>query len=718
MHNSNENTHIGSLEVTYTRKNSEIVQRYSAKHGISGQSMMREPRHNVFSPFYTDMDEINAHSIQTVWLCGLFNIECSYLTKYTTDRESIFEDLKNVNKGWIRDNCKKYLLSTLYGKTTPFIVNSKGAIDTDFMNKFKIEIRNIHIAICHQFKGFYNKVKKYRISQNKSYNIHGCCMALINQLLECQFLMMSFYKIRELEGDKVFKSVLCHDGLMCSKEIFSEVLLEKINKLFKEIDVPITIKDKPFDEAFDLKKAGYDANHDYTKDIKPPTIVEKLLSRIEDKYRRDFGTGVIYKRKLEYYFERKYDNLHDFINKIFSNYENEHMGSKTTNELIEFIKHRESDRFPWIRINYNYIGFTNGVYDVRSNQLLTDYKIPKGIQVRTFINVDCNIGAPTPRLDKKYNVQFNAKEREFAMFVFGRCVMGKITDRFDFIPFLQGASNAGKSIDLNLIRHSFSPRQIGVFGGTQEQVFGLSNWTNKQLVTCDDMPRDIHKKLQDSDFKSIASRGSVTCPVKGKDPIIVDSWDIPMIINSNDLPNYKDHSGEIVRRVGIIKYDITLPEDEKDNMFERDILKFEYGQWLDEACHVYNKYSKEYERNSINDFMPQKFRDANEELREYVNRSFEFAKSKLVYCDNNRIYKSEMTRAFREHVMKRFELTNTMEKLNPNDIKRADTRFDFIREQICKHCRKHHIRGCCNQYSRTDRTLSEYFINVRIKTNI
>lgn len=67
------------------------------------------------------------------------------------------------------------------------------------------------------------------------------------------------------------------------------------------------------------------------------------------------------------------------------------------------------------------------------------------------------------------------------------------------------------------------------------------------------------------------TRGSISCPVKGKGSIEVLDWNIPTRLNSNHMPNYTDEAGEIVRRLMIVKFGKQVSDDEVDVELEQKV---------------------------------------------------------------------------------------------------------------------------------------------------
>jgi phage/plasmid-associated DNA primase len=193
------------------------------------------------------------------------------------------------------------------------------------------------------------------------------------------------------------------------------------------------------------------------------------------------------------------------------------------------------------------------------------------IQVRKYLDQEAHINTATPNFDKCVSFQFEkAEDREIIYFAIGRCLT-TIGDHFDFMIMLYGEGGTGKSLIQQLIKYSFGGSQVGYLSNSLHDRFGLSEFADKQIVCCDDMPRNMSKVLPRSDFLSMMSRGAISCPVKGKQSIEVDDWNIPTVINSNQMPNYRDESGEIIRRMLMINFNKLIPKDLCDTELESKI---------------------------------------------------------------------------------------------------------------------------------------------------
>lgn len=444
----------------------------------------------------------------------------------------------------------------------------------------------------------------------------------------------------------------------------------------------------------------------------------KLIDIAKDKYRRDFETGAVYERVLEYYYIRKYESPELFLNDIFGEDESFHMATKNDYEqLTHFIKKVAHPSFPFMAIDYNYIGFANGVYDLSRAEFIKADDVKPGVQVRKMINVDFVLeGAPL--LDAYMNFQFkNPEEAEFVYFAIGR-MMTRLDDNFQFMVMLIGQGGCGKSLLINLARYSYAHDQYGILSNSQQETFGLAEVATKQALFCDDMPRDIAKKLPKSDFLSMGSRGTVNCPIKGKQKsIAVHDWNIPTMINSNILPNYCDEENEVVRRIVVLPFENVVPTAERDVMLQSKIIANEYPEFLHRCRSAYIKYKELYGNVDVESFMPPLMLDQRAILSDALNDSYRFASSWLEPgTDKDSISRGEMNEHFKNFLIQQFGNTNPgRKKLSPQSVERAIKGCKFDRLNICKHCKEIHKKGCCDKYDRTARTKKEKYLNVRIK---
>jgi hypothetical protein len=267
----------------------------------------------------------------------------------------------------------------------------------------------------------------------------------------------------------------------------------------------------------------------------------------------------------------------------------------------------------------------------------------------------------------------------------------------------------------NLVKYAFGEGQVGFLSSSFQDRFGLSEFANKQIVCCDDMPRNIAKTLPVGDYLSMMS-GAISCPVKGKNSIEVADWNIPTLINSNHMPNYKDEAGEIVRRMMIIEFSQQVPDEDVDVELEQKIKNTEFASFLHRCRSTYLQYREKYRGMKVSAFAPQSFIDQSNEFREIANNSYGFAMAKVSYEEGSVVSSKDMRNAMLHWIKEKYSLDKLpKERLNPQEIVRVDKRIRYHEVKVCKHCAEHHKKGCCEKYSRSGRTTERYFENAMLK---
>jgi hypothetical protein len=470
---------------------------------------------------------------------------------------------------------------------------------------------------------------------------------------------------------------------------------------------------KEWKKKYDISELGKETD---PKVPRSQQLKQMLLERLEGNYRRDFGTGVVYERELDYYFVRKYTDPQLFLNAIFGEDEIYHMASKSDHkELIHFISNVQHPTFPFMQITYPFLGFSNGVYNLDTASFIEAADVPDGTQVRKMFTCDFEI-KETPLFDAFIQYQFDHEDEiEFIYFILGR-TLTRLTDKFDFMVMLYGQAGSGKSLLANLIKYTFGAGQVGIFGNSHEEKFGLYNYINCQILTCDDMPKNLAGTLPCSDFLAMMARGSVPCPMKGGLVTVVDDWNIPALFNTNSPPNYKDESGEIIRRTVIVEFLNMIEGKDKDLRLEQKIKEQEIATFIHRCRSTYLKYAKAYGGKDVEAFCPEIFKQSRNALREALNSTYRFASERLVYAEGKQITRTEMTKEFRLFVEKQYKTSSpSKEKINPPDVLRVDCRFEYFRN-VCKHSEvgklHKHKKGCCPKYNRTERSTSEIFLNM------
>lgn len=440
----------------------------------------------------------------------------------------------------------------------------------------------------------------------------------------------------------------------------------------------------------------------------------KLVKLAKNKYRREETSGAIYEYKYKYYYARAFDNAESFLTHVFKDDETySTISAHDHKEILYWIRMIHHNDFPFIRYDHKYIGFSDGIYDLNVAQFIPTNHIDQPIQVRKLLHQPYSI-VDTPLLDAYLQFQFEQDDIEFIYFLVGR-MMTRLDDHFDFMVLIYGQGGSGKSLLLKLLMRLFSPDQVGILSSGFQGQFGLSEFASKQFVACDDMPSNLARVLDKGDWLKMMSRGAISCPVKGKGSIEVHDWNIPTCINSNMLPNYRDESGEIVRRIMMINFEKTVPEDMKNLNLESEIAKTELCTFMHRCRSTYLEYKTKYSSNGVETFCPQTFIDNRLILRKAVNKTCSFIDSQFQYCNGAQMTVPEINRIFKIWLMNQCGLDRKpSDKINPQSISLIDHRYEHKKVNICKHCTNIHKKGCCESYSRTQRSTRDLILNIKL----
>ncbi|EEY68311.1 uncharacterized protein PITG_04745 [Phytophthora infestans T30-4] len=234
---------------------------------------------------------------------------------------------------------------------------------------------------------------------------------------------------------------------------------------------------------------------------------------------------------------------------------------------------------------------------------------------------------------------------------------------------LYGEGGSGKSLLMNLLK----------------AIWGLKEYSQKQVLCCDDMD-NLAKTLPKADFLSMATPESISCPVKGKQRlVIVLDWNIGAILNDNKLPNYKDESGEVVRRFMVANFMNIIPEERENTIFENDIKDQEFGVFLHRCRSAYLKFYFKYKIKGVESFCPVSFIENRNLLRMATNYTYQFISEKCTYEEGASISVSQLNKALKAYIKERYEMKQTSkDTINISNLMLVDARFVEKKLNICK----------------------------------
>jgi hypothetical protein len=135
---------------------------------------------------------------------------------------------------------------------------------------------------------------------------------------------------------------------------------------------------------------------------------DRVCELVGGIYKREYGTGRVYKRVKSYYYKMEYDDPQLFLNHIFKDDDQfSRLKKSQLGDIINYIQKIQDKDFPFTELDYNYLGFQNGIYSLKTAEFISEDDIDDmiNIQVRKYIDTPFEL-TETPLLDDYLNFQF------------------------------------------------------------------------------------------------------------------------------------------------------------------------------------------------------------------------------------------------------------------------------------------------------------------------
>lgn len=412
---------------------------------------------------------------------------------------------------------------------------------------------------------------------------------------------------------------------------------------------------------------------------------------LEHSFKKQPNTGLVYKQVKPYAYI-PFMPPKEFLNKYFLDDPDFSSNVNNLDNLIKFMKDFNHSNFPFLVIDSDYIGFTNGILNITNLEFYEDYDC-SDIVVKKYIDQPFAYSMDTPLFDKVLDFQFSSEVRDFIYACLGRIF--KIQDNFGLMLYLLGEAGCGKSVIINIIKHCCA--NIGVLNESYEVKYGISYFADKDVILCDDLPKNIDKIFPQQTFQTMITNGSVGSAVKNKDAITIDKWNIPLLFAGNWFPSYLD-KGQISRRLLVANFERSVPECMKDTSLEAKIIQSEIPAFIYKSLSHYHHLLLSKPNRSIWDICPSYFVDQQDELRIERNPLYKFLTQSAVFKQDTSLSIKEIKDAFSSW------LDKPITKLDNGTFAQVHSGFVIESTNICKHCENKHVKDCCQNYNRTQRT--------------
>jgi len=195
----------------------------------------------------------------------------------------------------------------------------------------------------------------------------------------------------------------------------------------------------------------------------------------------------------------------------------------------------------------------------------------------------------------------------------------KDKDEWQVLPYFRGIAGTGKSTIATAVKNFYNPEDVGIMSNTIEEKFGLSDLYDKLAWIC--FEANERMALDQTQFQSVISGESLSCPVKNKSPVRIDSWKPPGMMCGNVIPKWVNTQGSISRR--IILTDFCHSIQVSDPMLPRKLAS-ETAALIIKSNRAYIWAVEQFGTQNIWDNLPSYFKEQQAKLEMETDSLFSF----------------------------------------------------------------------------------------------
>jgi hypothetical protein len=386
---------------------------------------------------------------------------------------------------------------------------------------------------------------------------------------------------------------------------------------------------------------------------------------------------------------------------------------KRLSEWFDTVDHPHFELLTPGKIRADVISFTNGYLDIMSMHFTTwdefsGVKFPLTDHYFSTEFVFSESREPTPLWDNLVETQLGLPDTEenplevcymFEVLV-GRLFyrVGKF-DNWQVMPFLKGDANTGKSTVLNLIRSMFPAGSVGVITASQEAKFGLESLYQKRLVLIPDLPRNFSKMINQADFQSMVSGEGVSVARKNKTAIADCKFVTPLLGAGNHLPDYKDNSGSVSRRMAVFLF-LELVQ-KKDTTLEKRIVAGELVTVLVRCLTRYRRYCDDIGATEFWKAAPASMRAVQDQVKEATNHLANFLRNgdshyQVLHNKGSVTTLQDLSKAYSNHMCFHHKIEKAVIGSDHHPIKAAG--FTVHQRKLCKICHQVASKAGCGEH--------------------
>lgn len=353
----------------------------------------------------------------------------------------------------------------------------------------------------------------------------------------------------------------------------------------------------------------------------------------------------------------------------FTNWKNFTSKGSIFREVIDNVSKCNDAQFPEIKKRRHVWSFKNGVfvgkewipdrgvYDCRFYPYKSDKYAcldPSIVackyfdqQFDDFSHIEDWTKIPTPWFDSILKYQkFEDEVCNWAYVMGGRlCFDVGELDGWQVIPFFKGIARSGKSTLITKVFKKFYENEdVGTLSNNIEKKFGLSAIKDAFMFIAPEVKGDL--ALEQAEFQSIVSGEDVSIAVKNKTAVSIE-WKVPGVLGGNEVPNWKDNSGSILRR--ILPWNFGKQVKDADPQLDEK-LHNELPIILLKCVRAYIDYSNKYRNRDIWNVVPEYFKQVQKQVAMVASSLTNFLEStSIVLGEDLFVPQKEFITKFNQH---------------------------------------------------------------------
>jgi len=340
-------------------------------------------------------------------------------------------------------------------------------------------------------------------------------------------------------------------------------------------------------------------------------------------------------------------------------------------EAIKFLQNSKDIQFPEIKKNRHVWSYNNGLfvgkewctkkgqyicrfypYDSHEFQCL-DPTIASSKyfdkNFNPFMHVESWWDIPTPHFQNILDYQQFDKEVSKWMYVMGGKLcfdVGEI-DKWQVIPFLKGIAKSGKStIITKVFKKFYESEDVRTLSNNVERKFGLSSIHDGFMFIAPEVKGDLC--LEQAEFQSLVSGEDISLACKYKKAQSIE-WKAPGILAGNEVPNWKDNSGSVLRR--ILTWNFGKQVMDADPLLDEKLDKELPAIHL-KCVRAYLEYAQKHAEQDIWNVVPKYFKTIQNQVAMVTNTLQHFlASEKLRYGPECFCPQTNFVAMFNQHCM-------------------------------------------------------------------